>query len=144
MKGQKVSKKCSIFVLTFFKIFTLLPPTDLPYLYKKEYRSGWFRLESEIEQESPILVPVSGDYYNGNDDWKIMLDESGNKVSWIPLDPDSMETVTKFPKFLKASPVVAYVKARGFLNRFCCRRFHPKKFSKGNLFWKNESPSYTL
>jgi len=92
------------------KNFTLLPPTDLPYLYKKEYKAGNFVIEQEVEHVSPILIPVSGEFYNDKADWKISL-SAESKVAWVPLDPDRYDVLEKFPKFKYASPLRISVKA---------------------------------
>jgi jumonji domain-containing protein 7 len=61
------------------KIFTLLPPTDLPWLNQQWFREANFELQPTEEQDSSALphklVPV--------------LQEPENAIPWIPIDPDS-------------------------------------------------------
>lgn len=72
------------------KHFTLLPPTDLHYLYDKPFPGARYK-----EDE------------NG---WKIVEDDPPEEVNWIPVDPDSPDLET-YPLFRHASPVRCTVKA---------------------------------
>jgi jumonji domain-containing protein 7 len=67
-------------VVTGCKEFTLLPPTDLPYLYRKRYPVGQYTKDFCID----------------------LLEE---QVPWIPVDPDNPD-MHKFPLFEHASPIV--------------------------------------
>jgi len=77
-------------VITGEKHFTLLPQTDLFYLYEGKYTEARYR-ETEngfvIEEE----VPKS-------------------EVPWIPVDPDK-PNLTKFPLFKHSKPIRCTVKA---------------------------------
>jgi len=66
------------------KIFTLLPPTDLPFLYKSPYHSG--------------------KYNHKDNEWKIEMDDPPNTIDWIPVDPDNIDE-EKYPKSVHCSPL---------------------------------------
>ena len=65
------------------KEFTLLPPTDAPYLYRKPYPIGKYTESFDIEKQE-------------------------GTVPWIPVDPDDPD-LTKYPLFAHASPIVVQV-----------------------------------
>jgi len=77
-------------VVTGKKHFTLLPPTDLCYLYKQPYKSATFHQES------------------GN--WKIRQDEPHCTVPWVPVDPDNPD-LNKYPKAKNIRPLNITVNA---------------------------------
>eukprot|EP01120_Amphizonella_sp_Union-15-10_P007234 TRINITY_DN2424_c0_g1_i2.p1 TRINITY_DN2424_c0_g1~~TRINITY_DN2424_c0_g1_i2.p1 ORF type:complete len:253 (+),score=36.96 TRINITY_DN2424_c0_g1_i2:311-1069(+) len=72
------------------KRFTLLPPTDLIYLYKRPYTAATF--------------------LHTDDEWKIVQDEPTEHVPWIPVDPDLPDLV-KFPKAANLKPLHVTVNA---------------------------------
>ncbi len=65
------------------KIFRLLPPTDMPYLYRTMYPVGEYTSDFSIKMH---------DY----------------SVPWIPVDPDHPD-LEKYPLFEHASPVTVRV-----------------------------------
>uniref|UniRef100_A0A6B2LBV2 JmjC domain-containing protein n=1 Tax=Arcella intermedia TaxID=1963864 RepID=A0A6B2LBV2_9EUKA len=67
------------------KNFTLLPPTDYPYLYETDFRNAHYERNDEGE------------------DWSIVLDQG--TVPWIPVDPDNAAHYQKFPNFNNISPL---------------------------------------
>jgi peptidyl-lysine (3S)-dioxygenase / protease len=64
--------------ITGRKHFTLLHPTDAPFLYRKEFPV--FKYDSDLQ-----------------------LHDTGTKVPWIPLDPDAVD-LEKYPLFKHATP----------------------------------------
>ena len=66
-------------VVTGRKHFTLLHPTDAPFLYKKEF-------------------PV----YQYNQ--QLNLNDTGSRVPWSPIDPDDENNFEKYPLFRHATP----------------------------------------
>eukprot|EP01129_Flabellula_baltica_P008790 TRINITY_DN3524_c0_g1_i1.p1 TRINITY_DN3524_c0_g1~~TRINITY_DN3524_c0_g1_i1.p1 ORF type:complete len:334 (-),score=66.74 TRINITY_DN3524_c0_g1_i1:15-971(-) len=71
------------------KTFTLLPPTDFPYISKTPYPSGRY------------------EYRDG--EWGIVMDDPPGEVMWIPVDPDNID-LDKYPKMIHASPLKVEVK----------------------------------
>eukprot|EP01111_Echinosteliopsis_oligospora_P012917 TRINITY_DN4505_c0_g1_i1.p1 TRINITY_DN4505_c0_g1~~TRINITY_DN4505_c0_g1_i1.p1 ORF type:complete len:277 (+),score=57.40 TRINITY_DN4505_c0_g1_i1:28-858(+) len=72
-------------VISGEKIFTLLPPTDLPYLYEREY-------------------PCATYHESSKDLFEVKPDEPVTKIPWISVDPD-YPNLEKHPLFSRAKPV---------------------------------------
>ena len=79
-------------VVTGEKHFTLLPPTDYPFLYEKVYPCARFKQE-----------PTSGK-------WKSHDLPSSKPVPWVSVDPDNPD-LNEFPMFAHCSPIRVTVKA---------------------------------
>jgi jumonji domain-containing protein 7 len=72
------------------KHFTLIPPTDYPYLYEDEYIAATYK-------------------ENSSGDFDVEVDEPEVKVPWISVDPD-YPNLEKYPNFLKAKPIHVVLK----------------------------------
>ncbi|KNC81708.1 hypothetical protein SARC_05980 [Sphaeroforma arctica JP610] len=73
------------------KHFTLLPPTDVPYLHTQEF--------------PPAIYSKHTDTHT----WSVQPQTDTDKVPWIPVDTDKPD-LQKFPKFKLATPVRCTVK----------------------------------
>ncbi|KAI8894386.1 JmjC domain-containing protein 7 [Globomyces pollinis-pini] len=71
-------------VVSGTKEFTLLPPTDTPFLYRQHYPISQYNAQLEIVSTDQGTVP------------------------WVSVDPDNPDLV-KFPLFQHASPIIATV-----------------------------------
>ncbi|BFZ15711.1 hypothetical protein BsWGS_18750 [Bradybaena similaris] len=78
-------------VISGQKTFILLPPTDLPYIPYK-------------------TCPTAVYKQNANGDFEIIETESGNKISWIAIDPLNPD-LNKFPQYTAARPLTVTVRA---------------------------------
>jgi len=72
-------------VIKGYKTFTLLPPTDLPFLYQKNYKSATLQ-ESE------------------NNDLVISIDDPKSTIPWLSVDPDNLNLDT-YPHSKHIHPV---------------------------------------
>eukprot|EP01083_Nonionella_stella_P050743 134888_1 len=77
-------------VIAGSKHFTLLPPTDLPWLHRTKFRKGKYFKEDD-----------------GN--WRIITSEPEEFVEWIPVDPNS-PNFEEFPKFRHTHPLRCTIK----------------------------------
>lgn len=76
------------------KIFTLLPPSDLPLIPYELYTPARFKATDSGNFE---IVEDSGEHF-----------ATSNKVPWIAIDPLNPD-VKKYPKFAKADPITCTV-----------------------------------
>ncbi|CAM1154499.1 JMJD7 (predicted) [Pycnogonum litorale] len=76
------------------KEFTLLPPTDLPWIPHEKFKTAQYKL-------------LNGKYV-------IIPDVNETQVSWIPLDPLRPNYI-KYPQYRKASPVQCTVRTGDIL-----------------------------
>ncbi|EGG21225.1 transcription factor jumonji [Cavenderia fasciculata] len=66
------TRQCDV-VVRGTKIFTLLPPTDFPFLYESEFKPATYQqVDSSID---------------GKQELKAVLDEDQTPIPWIPVDP---------------------------------------------------------
>ena len=88
-------------VISGTKTFTLMPPTDLPFIPYEVYQPAKYTMTSSDEFEIIDLPPrdTCGTGF-----------EAGALVPWIPVDPLKPDLV-RFPQFAKARPVVTTVHA---------------------------------
>lgn len=99
------------------KVFTLLPPTDQPFVPYGEY------------QAAKYVVHDDGSY-------DVIDDADTGMVPWIPVDPESPD-YEKYPKYKKAKPLVVRVK-QGDMLYLPSLWFHHVKQSQGCIavnFW---------
>eukprot|EP01134_Creolimax_fragrantissima_P006338 CFRG6338T1 len=68
------------------KHFTLLPPTDVPYLHTKRYPTAKYKWNEDTSM------------------WSIQPQPEHSAVPWIPVDPNAPD-LDRFPQFGHASPV---------------------------------------
>src|SRR5690606_4425904 len=73
------------------KHFTLLPPTNFPYLYQKHYPCTTYQQKS-------------------NGDWIIKPDSPPTTNPWLSVDPHDVD-LKKYPLFKNATPIEVVVKA---------------------------------
>eukprot|EP00752_Nemacystus_decipiens_P010892 g9685.t1 len=73
------------------KLFTLLPPSDVLFLYEQEYPSGRYRYRQRNGENG------------GRGGFEVEL-EGGTTVPWIPVDP-ACPDLDKYPLFRHASPI---------------------------------------
>jgi jumonji domain-containing protein 7 len=81
-------------VLAGEKHFTLLPPTDYPFLYERLYPPARFKQDPKSGKWHAVDEPNAAD----------------NKVPWISVDPDTPD-LQQFPLFAKCTPLRVTLKA---------------------------------
>ncbi|XP_074660399.1 bifunctional peptidase and (3S)-lysyl hydroxylase Jmjd7-like [Tubulanus polymorphus] len=74
------------------KTFTLLPPTDQPFIPYGHYSAARYKLNDDARS------------------FEIIDDPDVGTVPWIPLDPENPD-FTKYPRYKNAKPLVVTVKA---------------------------------
>jgi len=80
-------------VLRGAKRFTLMPPSDRPWLGVAEFETGEWRRD-----------PTTG--------WEVAMDSGAPRVEWIELDPADREAAQrKHPPFAAANPIDVVVEA---------------------------------
>ncbi|XP_050411134.1 bifunctional peptidase and (3S)-lysyl hydroxylase Jmjd7 [Patella vulgata] len=77
-------------VISGWKKFILIPPTDLPYIPYEDYPTGIFKQEDGI--------------------WSVVDDPNTTQVPWIAIDPLHPDTVS-YPQYNKATPREVTVRA---------------------------------
>ncbi|CBN79281.1 conserved unknown protein [Ectocarpus siliculosus] len=75
------------------KHFTLLPPSDVLFLYEQEYPQGRYRQRRSVD---------GGEGEGRGGEFEVEMEEG--KVPWIPVDP-ACPDLEKYPLFRFASPV---------------------------------------
>ena len=78
-------------VISGEKHFTLLPPTDFPFLYERSFPVAQFRQDEDTK-------------------WRVYDDAQSQPVPWIAVDPDSPD-LTEFPLYSHTHPYKVTVKA---------------------------------
>jgi len=103
------------------KHFTLLPPTDLLYLYEKPYESSRYKFDET------------------NNKWDIIPEDSCNLVPWISVDPDK-PNIEKFPLASHLKPYHCTVRAGEIL--YLPSMWYHKVAQKGDIEGKTIAINY--
>ncbi|CAM9885504.1 unnamed protein product, partial [Scytosiphon promiscuus] len=94
-------------VLRGEKHFTLLPPSDVLFLYEQEFPQGRYRQSNHPDDDSDDAIPgeeAGGRGRAGKRKQKFEVEMEDGTVPWIPVDPDYPD-LGKYPLFRYASPV---------------------------------------
>ncbi|XP_001637377.3 bifunctional peptidase and (3S)-lysyl hydroxylase Jmjd7 [Nematostella vectensis] len=87
-------------VISGYKKFNLIPPTDLPFIPYGLYKPSKYKSTNDYEFEIADIVENS----------ELGDDESAQLVPWISVDPLEPD-LTRFPDFAKARPLSCTVQA---------------------------------
>eukprot|EP00472_Partenskyella_glossopodia_P001957 CAMPEP_0197519536 /NCGR_PEP_ID=MMETSP1318-20131121/4804_1 /TAXON_ID=552666 /ORGANISM="Partenskyella glossopodia, Strain RCC365" /LENGTH=366 /DNA_ID=CAMNT_0043070565 /DNA_START=58 /DNA_END=1158 /DNA_ORIENTATION=- len=98
------------------KTFTLLPPTDGPYLSEQAFPAARYHLDK-------IQVSKLGEDYNASTcidfskEFKIRQDDDKSQVHWIPVDPDYPNRINRHAPCLKHAKAHLISPIRCVVNR---------------------------